>query len=354
MKIGILTFSCAYNFGAILQCYALQEHLRLMGQEVYVINYRPYYLESKKPKISRHNVRYLRRFLLHRSSFISYEHFIDKNLKLTNVANSETELFQIISSFDYVIIGSDQIWNTTYNGHDPIWLGRFSSTLNRKPHIIFYAASAGDAVFSASELFSLKKQLLYFDAISVRENKLRQKLENMFPYKNIDVVLDPSLMVDEYIWEKWQKPLINEKYILVYQARQDDCVYRIANDIAIQLNAKVFTVDFYNNNYKFGAKLKVVSPAGFVSLVRNAQCVVTTSFHGTAFSIINKTPFYTLQLNDGADERSYNLLSSIGLNDRFIDKNSTIRFSSVNFDLPNKKLSELRKQSQLFLTKHIV
>ena len=184
---------------------------------------------------------------------------------------------------------------------------------------------------------------------------------NQFPdiaeqqvYQNIDVVLDPSLMVDEHIWEKWQKPLINEKYILVYQARQDDCVYRIANDIAIQLNAKVFTVDFYNNNYKFGAKLKVVSPAGFVSLVRNAQCVVTTSFHGTAFSIINKTPFYTLRLNDGADERSYNLLSSIGLNDRFIDKNSTIQFTSVNFDIPNKKLSELRKQSQLFLTKHIV
>ena len=93
----------------------------------------------------------------------------------------------------------------------------------------------------------------------------------------------------------------------------------------------------------------IVSPSEFISLIHNSQCVITTSFHGTAFSIINEVPFYTLYLNDGADGRSKELLNKLGLTERMVDKTASPQFTSINYNLVNKKLNILRSASQDFL-----
>lgn len=360
MKIGILTFSCAYNFGAILQCYALQEQLLREGHDVHVINYCPDYLVSKKIKMRirpliKENITYVRKYILGRNSFSLYEDFVKSNLCLTNKVKNRKDLSEIIHSFDYIIIGSDQIWNTKYNDKDYAWLGDFFLAENKRPKIIFYAASAGDANFSDTEerVISSKLSLPSVKAISVRESKLKNILTELIPYKNVPVVLDPSLMANPIIWKKWQYK-IDGRYIVVYQARANDNVYRIAKKLSKELDAKIYSVDFYPNSFQKGINLKVVSPAGFITLIKNALCVITTSFHGTAFSIINETPFYTLKLNDGADERSYDLLCSLGLEDRFIDVKHTPVFSKIDFTNTYDKLNKLRNISQSFLTENIV
>ena len=99
-----------------------------------------------------------------------------------------------------------------------------------------------------------------------------------------------------------------------------------------------------------GLETYVCSPSEFVALVKNARCVVTTSFHGTAFSVILGTPFYTLKLNDGSDGRAQNLLDSINLSDRMIDIGSDITFCEYNSVLVQKELNIQKEQSLKFLT----
>lgn len=360
MKVGILTFSCSYNFGAILQCYALQEHLRMMGHDVIVINYRPEYLDSKMPKfhivrsiISPHTVKTLMQTTKSRMFYRLFCEFCEKYFSFTDICRTSDDIRQVSQLLDYIILGSDQIWNTKWNGNDLVWYGQGLKVHDGKVKMISYAASSGDAVIDSDQEMRLVGYLSDFEAVSVRESQLKDKLTPLLPNKNVDWVLDPSLMVDKSIWNKWLKPILNYKYILVYQARQDNNVYRIAQKLSHELNTKVITVDFYNNRFSFDSKLVAASPSEFVSLINNAECVVTTSFHGTAFSIITNTPFYTLRLNDGADGRNESLLKMLGLTDRFIDKNDTPDFSMVDFKTANHLLDNQRMQSQLFLKENL-
>ena len=119
MRIGILTFHCAHNYGAMLQCYALQEYLKGRGDEVYVIDYRPDYLTHpyKKHKLShwlsKDPLRTLKRllsepFLLKKRGkrWDGFDNFMRMKLNLYPYDMSSD-----YSNFDWLLFGSDQIWN---------------------------------------------------------------------------------------------------------------------------------------------------------------------------------------------------------------------------------------------------
>lgn len=358
MKIGILTFSSAYNFGAVLQCYALEYCIRQLGFDVEVIEYVPEYLATKRPRIglrtfvNRHPWKcpsIIRKIRKNQERFDLYKDFEKRYSKRSEAICTCEELRDLVTKYDYVVVGSDQIWNKKYNGNDEAWFG--AGMTNKRPQWITYAASAGDPDFTQDELCDLKKRLETFSAVSVREKSLERiitpLLGNEIPHAT---VLDPSLLASEKAWEKWFAPIASEPYLVTYQAREDDNVFRIAKEIAIQTGAKrIIPLDFYNNNRKYGLNTNNYSPSDFVSLIRNATCVITTSFHGTAFSVICGTPFYSLRLNDGADERINNLLSQLELKHRFINKNETPVFSSMDYKNVFKLLSDLRADSLQFL-----
>lgn len=358
MRIGILTFHCAHNFGAVLQAFALQSQLQLMGyNNTKIINYRPKYLDRGMPVLHRWMFtkgrawntiyRYFKITRKEQKSYKKYHLFEQKYLSLTEKCETPNELESIINSFDYLILGSDQIWNEKFNGGETVWLGDFK---NFRGQIVIYAASAGDQDFSLAWKEKLKRKLPQYKSISVRESLLISKLQNLTDVDiNIKTVLDPTLMVEPKIWRNFEKINNKERYILCYQARKSDDVYRIAYELSKQLNAKVISVDFWENSFKSGIKNSIVAPNEFISLVKNAQCVVTTSFHGTIFSIICNTPFYTLRLNDGADGRVESLLNLLGLERRIINKTSTPIFSGYNYKEINNKLLNIRELSQYFL-----
>ena len=362
MKIGILTFSSAYNFGAVLQCYALEYCIRQLGFDVEVIEYVPEYLATKRPSIGIRTFinRYpwksfstVKKIQSIQERFDLYKDFEIKYSKRSKTISTCAELKKIVNKYDYVVVGSDQIWNKRYNGNDEAWYGGGMANMN--PKWITYAASAGDPDFTQEELLILKNKLETFSAVSVREKSLESIIEpllrNGIPHAT---VLDPTLLVTEDAWEKWFEPILSEPYIITYQAREDDNVFRIAKDIAIQTSIKkIIPLDFYKNTQEYGMKTFNYSPTDFVSLIKNATCVITTSFHGTAFSIICKTPFYSLRLNDGADERINNLLSQVNLKQRFIDINDTPVYSSIDFSDSTKRLSELRFDSLQFLKNNL-
>lgn len=361
MKIGILTFHCAYNFGAVLQCYALQETLTILGHDVEIINYRPQYLASSYPKIKlgtfkcKNLIKLYKRitFLIPqlKKKYRLYEKFEHNYYHLSPPITNKNQIQSIINKYNYVIIGSDQVWNFKYNHNELLWYGDFGKYLENTK-LIAYAASAGNPSFSKEELKQISVYLNKFKNISVREKCLKEILK---PYikQEIHCVLDPTLMAPPLIWKKFQEIDINEEnpYILIYQAREDNNIFRIANQITKPNHWNIITVDFYHNSVgtQYKKYHKTISPNQFVSYVKKARCVLTTSFHGTAFSIINRTSFYTLKLNDGADARNEELLNLLKLEDRLIDKKQNITFSPIDFNKCDDILVRLRTQSYNFI-----
>lgn len=356
MRIGILTFSAAFNFGAVLQCYALYSTLQDMGHQVKVIDYKPTYLAAYKPvwgirdwlnpHIStiysrRHEYKYWRKI------YDGYNKFEHNYMAMTSPCYTSTEVKEITSRFDYVIVGSDQVWNTKYNNFDTIWYGDSNSSSGTK--WISYAASAGAVLEDKFSKKAFNSIISNFDSISVREADLRDTLQRMTS-KRIELVLDPSLLPDLNLWEEWSAPILASRYIITYQARKSDTIFKIARHISKLLgDIKIIPIDLWDNVKTNGYETFIANPLQFISLIKNATCVITTSFHGTAFSIALGTPFYTLRLNDGADNRVENLLKGIGLSNRLISYDTLPAFENIDFTDSWKCLKTLRQSSFSYL-----
>lgn len=357
MKIGILTFHCAHNYGAVLQCYAMQEFLRSKGYDVEVINYRPEYL------LRPYKIFVLRRFLRKNpikllkaiiteslllitriKRFRGFEKFIRERLNISAIVAEN----YLSSDYDAYIVGSDQVWNPKItHGFDSVYFADFPFSKGERK-FISYAASMEARALSSDQIDFFKRNLGNFDSLSVREDALLQLLQPLTS-KHITHVLDPVLMAPPQIWDSFSSDKKKvDKYVVVYQVRNHPDTLRIAHHIATQIGAKVKLLVAWPQ-YDVDRTNQTASPEAFVDEIRNAACVVTTSFHGTAFSIIFNRPFYTIKLNDGSDSRSTSLLDSLGLSERLIGIGHSPLFTEIDFSKANQRVKELRLQSQSFL-----
>ncbi len=360
MKIGILTFHCAHNYGAVLQCYALQETLLSMGHEVDVIDYRPEYLsapyrvfvfnryhDSSSFYIMKHLAEEIILLTKRMKRVKAFNSFIKENLHLS----AEVEGRMISDKYDAYVIGSDQVWNAALTGgrFDPIYLADFQFDKSDKKYIA-YAASMGKVRFpdSDSEQYFMNR-LVAFDAVSVRESSLKDFIGGQAGLK-ADVVLDPTLLADSRIWDKIaRKPNIHGKYVLVYQVGKSTDAVRIAEEIARQKGAEVIEMSSWMSPKFSRRKRQCASPSEFVGMVKHAECVVTTSFHGTAFSAIFRKPFYCVRQGGGVDSRSESLLRMLGLEDRLVDKDFNPIFEPVDYSGVEVALERERNMSLKFL-----
>lgn len=348
MKIGILTFHCAHNFGAVLQCYALYNILNSMGHNTYIINYRPQYLISPYKPLSLYwftppiYFKQIIKKLLHIHDSIKraqkFDSFINK-FKTDNL-----DLNSPVNDYDAFIFGSDQIWSSkickgldhTYFANRPA----FKNKLN-----IAYAASIGNCTLTDSELYEIKKLVqTNFKYISVREESLQQVLKSL----NIQsrVVLDPTLLLNKKSFDVIAQKPKEEKYILIYQVYHDKRVREIAQEISKKRQLPI--IEISSNAFEEGNKK--VSPEDFIGYFKYAQYIVTTSFHGTIFSIIYNKSFYTLSINPVLDARSYSILKTIGLLNRLIKSpNEIIDDKEIDYSTVNQKLLYEQNLSLNFL-----
>lgn len=357
MKIGILTFHCAHNYGAVLQCYALQEYLKGLGHEAYIINYRPKYLLSpyqlidKKRILSKNPLKVIYNiiketilFIIRYRRYKGFEGFINKHLNLTKIVRKDA----IPSDYDAYIVGSDQIWNPKITrGFDDIYFCNFPFPKGNKKYISYAASMESKSLENKAKSY-YEQMLKNFDHISVRESDLLQLLQPLTT-TSIKHVLDPTLMVQPSIWNKLiSNHIPNEKNVVVYQVRNNKNTLRIAKHIAQQLGAIVIELTAWVMMKQWKA-FQDATPIDYLNLIRNASCVITTSFHGTAFSLIFNRPFYTIKLNDGADSRSNSILTALHLEDRMISTDSLPTFSEIDYSIVNNRLNKFRKYSQCFL-----
>ena len=332
MKIGILTFHRALNYGAVLQCYALFETIKGMGHDVEVIDYRPPYIEKyrrlfywkdfKKMKYSS-MLKYLLTlpfiYINKRKAAKSFDNFLNNHLVLSCPVYSAKD---IPSYYDTIVFGSDQIWNPRIcDGFDPVFWGQFAKG---KTKFVAYAASLeGYHLFSKSQWETIVKLQKNFDAISVREETFCKELVE-HSKRNVQCVIDPTLLAPPTLLKQLvQKPLY-KRYIFLFLVQKGNTPYLIAQHLSKKIKCEIVISRARPRleSPKNTITLDAIMPQQFVELISGAECIVTNSFHATAISLQLEKEFYAVQCE--RPNRIKNILNAVNLNDRYISKTEDI------------------------------
>lgn len=355
MKIGIITFQRAHNYGAILQCYALQEILTRLGHDVEIIDYEHHYYDYYKPFLWKRvapwhprsaiiNLFSLKR---RRDRYRSFNNFIENSLKLSD---SEA-LSKMEEEYDTIIIGSDQVWNpnNSRGNYDKYYWGQFKT--DRKPRIISYGASMGGS-WKTSDWDIISQLLNNFDAISVREDYLRDVIKEKTD-RNAKWVLDPTLLQTHEFWiSKAKKVNMPRPYLFFYQARRDKRALEYAKNAAKEMNLDFVCISADIMAYNSKAAI-AVGPAEFLGLMRNADYVLTTSFHGTVFCYQFKKQFSTLRLGDGDDGRAESIMQLLHLDNHLISLGDKPVETTPGWNEVDERLQEIRKDSLSWLEENL-
>lgn len=360
MKIGIITFHYARNYGAVLQCYALQKVLLSAGHDVTVIDYRPSsvaggykvfdirrFWGATPAKFLRKTRKELRVIGSRRRRYQAFENFVGSELRLSRTVRGISAMENISRDYDMLIVGSDQVWNTKVTkGIDPIYWGGFKRL--DKTGLISYAASMEDGLCHET-VDAIQRFLPSFKAISVRENCLANTLDGILKSVGTETVVDPTLLLDASEWNTLaQEPVISEPYLFFYQVRKSEEAYQLAKRLASDKGLKLVVLSA-KPELENSLEVQCASPSDFVSLFRHASYVVTTSFHGTVFSLIYGKPFWCVDVNDGKGSRQMDLLTRLGLSDRVISDVSAIKDMDIDWDDVHEKMTDMTEMSFEYL-----
>ena len=345
-KAGILTFHNAENYGASLQSLALQEFISQNGVFCQIIDYRN--LGVTKRNLIK-NFYYLVTLQNPIKNIIEYRTFRNHFFNQTKKKYHSLKSFQEdANSFDYFFLGSDQIWNPELsNGFDEIYFGAFKTNAKK----IAYSASFGKDHISQSELSKINRYLKNFDAISVRENDLIKSLQG-----DIYCTLDPCFLLRKEEWDTLIHNTERKKdYLFSYQLHLNGQIRNMVNSIARGFNKETLLISpdiFYD--HKVFKKLPHLDPLRFLWYLRNADFVVTDSFHGTVFSIIFQKEFF-VTLPPQKRGRIVSLLRRLGLTDRILYNNSDVNnlFSRTSQKIDFDKVFELLNPEIAFSSEFI-
>lgn len=256
---------------------------------------------------------------------------------------------------DAYITGSDQIWNCNIeNGKDDAFFLSFVPNDKRK---ISYAASIAMNYIPDNEKERFYKNLNDFDFISVRE-ATAIKLLKQINLKEIEKVVDPVYLLERKEWDELaKKSKINvseEKYILVYGFKRQKNLYEYARNLAQKRKCKIYSINTNFEDYFLDVDKYFynATPCDFVNLVRNAQEIVTNSFHGLSFSIIYNKPVHQFMKEGNENSRMTDLLEEIKLPNRLVRENKILD-SDVDYTETNKIIEENRNLSAEFLKRSL-
>ncbi|MFE8047706.1 polysaccharide pyruvyl transferase family protein [Brenneria goodwinii] len=358
-RVAIATFHSAHNYGAVLQTYALYRTMEKLGNDVYLLDYSPKNIRKSyslfpKLKDCDGTVHFIKSwvslfldFKRRYKRYIGFDGFLKRNFK--TIKNDQTIV-------DSIIVGSDQIWNPTItDGFDQNYFG--ISSVVQSNNIFSYAASMGISALTKKDESIFVSLLNNLSNIGVREKELQVYI-NGLTNKEVYVNLDPTLLLEQEDWNSiTNRTEKRGKYLLVYEVKEHPQTFNVANYLAEKLGLDIIVLTAITS-YKISKEYETdKSPEDFLSLFHNADFIVTTSFHGTVFSIINEKNFYTLEFGNDVDLRSKYLLSEVGLSHRMIPELTSPSSDSLYIDYPTtlvkEKLDGLREKSINYIKKSL-
>lgn len=311
MKVALITIKSPHNYGAVLQRFATFEYLRKKGFDIEVIDYYPKKFKKNKSFIKQTIMKLVTKGRRDRINEFNKERIIT-----TDSYESFEALIENPPVADVYIVGSDQVWNSQLSKGtlDPAFFLDFAT--NKKK--ISYASSMGRSDVSENELNCMRDYLMNFTHISVREESAKQLL-NKVGVENVEVVLDPVFLLGRRDYETLAKPVKYENYVLIYSFEKNPVIEDLAQKIAQNKKIKIIEVGTYRSKYSNDKYLQNIGVEEFLSLLKNASFVITSSFHGTAFSVLLNKQFVSVAPSIRGT-RLENIVNILGIKERLITK----------------------------------
>lgn len=367
MNVLITTMHRGYNYGSALQAYALSEAVRCLGHRPVLLDYIPERLhfcnnlkqllqglvfgQNKKQRYE------ALRGVIHLLCVDYYfDRFFKRHFTMTKQYHEKEAIYSAQLNADVYMTGSDQVWNSFHNkGLDKIFFLDFAPAGAKR---ISYAASFGKDGLDEWEKDETRRLLAKYQAISVRESHGIKILEDL-GIRIGEHVLDPTLLLRK---EEWMKRCGNlkqqERYLLIYTVEPN--VHQLiayAKEIAKMLSLKIYVVDWGFKKYPGTDKLiSSISPLQLMSYFIQADFVIASSFHGTAFAVNANKPFITVTPRK-FNSRVVSLLKLVHLEDRIIEEGAKLDLNWINVPIDYENVNyilEKERASSLQFLKHAI
>ncbi|MFR0826893.1 polysaccharide pyruvyl transferase family protein [Bacteroides intestinalis] len=384
MEILILTQPLHTNYGGLLQAYALQQILKGMGHDVVtdrlgVVRKLP--LWNRALRFLYHAVQFCilknYRYYPYRYLFVSFdkeskakrsisintERFVNTYIDTIDLLTRSNEsVIDAVRQFDAIVVGSDQVWRATMSDI-PTYFLSFTKAINVKR--IAYAASFGTDdlnEYSKMDMKIASESIKLFDAVSVREKSGVHLCRDYFKMDAVHV-LDPTMLLskDDYLKliEEEDKPCSENillTYVLDRTQEKNDIIQRVGEALHLT-SCENGAVKYFSNVVESNVSECIYpSVSRWVAGFRDAQFVVTDSFHGTVFSIIFNKPFVAILNSKRGSSRFISLLSVLGLENRLISTTNDLleeHLKPIDYTEVNKILNDWRYLSISFMERHL-
>ena len=359
MKVGVLTFHRASNYGTALQAFAMIEALRALGYDAELIDYRPDYTECTLMERRLREARDMRtvasivvnRIIYGASMGQKYQRFVDfcGTFRCGDmVCKNMEEAAHAARQYDVILSGSDQLWNENITGSDLTYFFPFAH-----PRKVSYASSFGVSRLAEARKAVIAPLLQDFAAISMREETACGMVREMLPADDAPPVMrvpDPTLLLTAAEWRRYAHPglaLPEQGYILTYYMIETPVLRAITRHLQQTTGLPVVNIKPSKRQMlqHEGVNLADAGPAEFLSCYAGAKYVVTNSFHGTVFGINFGIPLYVAPLPVSVagevNSRLTDLLAWYGLSQRWIA--SAGEAENIDPGQPLTGLDELRE-----------
>lgn len=363
MKVGIITFHSALNVGAVLQAYALQQHLLECGCDVEFIDY-----QTNRKKLS------LRSFIgkgfkqtLHKWQDLYFTYYYSTQNRFNGVLQCGDQLYETISELkarppvcDVYIAGSDQIWNFGFSRKfDEAYFLAFGDKNTKR---VAFSASIGQNLVpnEVREIFS--ENLKRFDSISVREKNSVELISQLTEsHLNVEQICDPTFLLNKNQLEIVEEdPKETSEFIVSYvlpHYEMEEALIKALYFVEKELAKPLINIKNPNTCQRFKHKAnRVVTPQKWLGYFKHANFTICCSFHAVVFSLIYQKPFIVISPYE--NHRILSLLDSVGLSDRCVyaydpAKIKNILNSKIDWSRVADYLAKERVRSANFLQEAI-
>lgn len=342
MKVGIVTIIDNNNYGNRLQNYALQYFLEKNGISCATLCNSPF--TNTKDKFFLRLVKNFFKGNTYSKNISRKKSFLDFN-KFINFDNKKLTAYSKDLGYNYYIVGSDQVWNPQIGRLREVDLLDFCDDSKR----ISYAASFGieDITYNEKIFNSFSK----FKKISVREDAGKKIIQNFVDRDDIEVLIDPTMLLSESDWDrviKKPKNINNRNFILCYfLGNLSDNRKNVIAKFAMENDCEIINIlDVDSEYYECG-------PSEFLWLEKNALLICTDSFHSSVFSILFNRPFIIFDREQNGlismNSRIDTLISKFEIENRRFSGEITSLNINHNYEKAFTILENERKKSKSFL-----
>lgn len=367
MEVAVITRHAIANYGSLLQAAATQNALETLGHNCRIIDYvRPGEVCTQlhkcqlqqKPRWNRTPLR--RRVygtLLYTENVMAgrlFESARRQMLHLTAPYSTAQELTANGPKADVYMTGSDQVWGPMEDGtYDPVYRLTFAPEGAKK---VAYAASFGSTELSKPLRGQFCRDLRQYATITVQEDSAIALLHQLgLEGKQ---VIDPVFLPDDAFWQSLLEPInaAPGSYFLVYQMHKDPALCAYAKAAAKAAGKPLLRLSASVHQATWGGKfIYAPTPGQFLHYIKNAACVITDSFHGTAFSLRFGVPFAEVLPTNCTGTCNHSLLTLTGLQSRLVTDPTDIALTAtpINYAPVNKKIETARTASLSLLREMI-